>query len=282
MMVYAGCDIGSLTGEAVLLKNNSIIAKHIIRVKANPIKSATAVMGEALEMAGLKFKDIAFCCSTGYGREKVPFADIDRNEIACHGIGAHWLDNSIRSVIDIGGQDCKVISIDENGMIADFIMNDKCAAGTGRSLEILSKSINLELDQLGKVSLKSRHPLIITNKCSIFMEMEVLKHVCKKKKVRDIAFGINDAVAKRVASLAREIDLRREIVITGGVAKNEGVVTRLEDMLEVTFKPLPVDPQLIGALGAAVFAMAETREIQCAEFPLNDTLQYKKNGMVAE
>jgi (R)-2-hydroxyacyl-CoA dehydratese activating ATPase len=263
-MIYVGCDIGSLTGKALILRNDKIISSHIIRAKSNPVACAMAVVGDVLDKAGLVFADISLCCSTGYGRENVPFANINISEISCHGMGAHWIDESIRTVIDIGGQDCKVISIDETGLVNNFIMNDKCAAGTGRSIERLSKTINLDLEQLGDASLKSRNRLTISNKCSIFMELEVLQYLYKKRKTNDIAYGINEAIAKRVAYLARSVDLTPEFAVTGGVAKNVGVVRILEDMMDIKFKPFPIDPQLIGALGAAVLAMNEAKRINLA------------------
>jgi predicted CoA-substrate-specific enzyme activase len=268
-MIVAGCDVGSLTAKAVILNDGGIIASTIIRDRPTPVESATAVMGEALRDAGLKLEEIAVCCSTGYGRNSIPFAAMNMSEISCHGLGAFWADGSIRTVIDIGGQDCKVISVDAGGMVKDFIMNDKCAAGTGRSLEILSKTIGISLERLGPVSLRSWRPARITNKCSIFMELEVLQYMYKKKRTADIAFGINEAVAKRVAALANMVQLVENVAITGGVSKNVGVVRMLENLLEIRFKKLPVDPQIIGALGAAVFARNEANKVRELRTPLN-------------
>jgi predicted CoA-substrate-specific enzyme activase len=208
-----------------------------------------------LESQDLSFDDIARCCSTGYGRLQIPFADMNFSEISCHGIGAFWSDNSIRTIIDIGGQDCKVISINDYGRVKDFIMNDKCAAGTGRSLEILAKTIGVPLESLGSLAIKSRKPVDITNKCSIFMELEVIDYLYRGKKRKDIASGLSDAVARRVAALAQSIEMKDGICITGGVSKNKGVVKRLERRLEIKFKELKTDPQIIGALGAAILAM---------------------------
>lgn len=259
-MIVAGCDVGSLTAEAVIIKDDSIISARIMGVKANSTRSATVVMEAALKQAGLSMNALAYCCSTGYGRFNIPFANMNKSEISCHGLGAFHADNTIRTVIDIGGQDCKVISIDTNGMVRDFIMNDKCAAGTGRNLELLAKVIDVKLDQLGPLSLKSRKPAVINNRCSIFMELEVINHLYRKKKITDISYGINEAVAKRVAVLSRAISLKKQVTITGGVSKNTGVVRCLESITETTFKPLPLDPQLIGAYGAALFALKELQK----------------------
>ncbi|WP_028315445.1 acyl-CoA dehydratase activase [Desulfatibacillum aliphaticivorans] len=256
-MIVAGCDVGSLTAEAVILKDSQVLTSKIMGVRATAEKSAMCVMDLALAQAGLKYEDIDACYSTGYGRQAIPFSQKNISEISCHGMGAYWADNSIRTIVDIGGQDCKVISIDENGLVQEFIMNDKCAAGTGRCLEVLAKALDVELHELGPLSQKARKPISLTNKCSIFMELEVMQHVYKKRKARDIAAGINNAVAKRVASLSRSVPLKPNFAITGGVSKNVGVVSRMEKLLGVNFTPLTVDPQIIGALGAAIFAQKE-------------------------
>lgn len=256
-MIVAGCDVGSLTAEAVIMKDAEIICSHIMGVRATAEKSAASVMNAALARVGLDYGDIDSCYSTGYGRQAIAFSKKNISEISCHGMGAFWADNSIRTIVDIGGQDCKVISIDEKGLVREFIMNDKCAAGTGRCLEVLARALDVELDQLGPLSQKAKKPINLTNKCSIFMELEVMQHVYKKRKTRDIAAGINNAVAKRVVSLSRSVPLKPGFAITGGVSKNIGVVRRMEELLDIKFKQLAVDPQIIGALGAAIFAQKE-------------------------
>jgi len=253
-MLVAGCDIGSLTAKAVIMDESGIAATRIIGVRPGAEESARAVMKECLDTRGLSFDDIDFCCATGYGRLMIPFADMNMSEISCHGMGAFWNAPSIRTIIDIGGQDCKVIAIDDSGRVADFAMNDKCAAGTGRSLEILAGTIGVALKDLGPLAMKSRKPLDITSKCSIFMELEVIDALYRGKKLRDIASGLSDAVARRVAALAGTVPLRGEFCITGGVSKNAGVVRHLERRLGVKFRSLHTDPQLTGALGAALAA----------------------------
>ncbi len=253
--IFAGCDVGSLTAKAVIMDGQSILATDIIRVKPTVLESATCVMQRVLSSSGLTFDNITRCCSTGYGRTGIPFADMNLSEISCHGMGAFYADNSIRTIIDIGGQDCKVISIDEKGLIKNFAMNDKCAAGTGRSLEILARTIGVKLEDLGPLTLKSRKPLNITNKCSIFMELEILEALYEKKKLKHIAAGLSDAVAKRVADLSTVIEIQKNVCLTGGVSKNQGVVRQLEKHLSLKFTRLNIDPQITGALGAAVFAM---------------------------
>lgn len=256
-MLATGIDIGSLTAKAVVLEDGTVRCAHIMRVKPRPVDSARAVLDAVLTASGACMQDIGACCATGYGRMEIPFATMQVSEISCHALGAHFTDPAIRTVIDIGGQDCKVIALDEQGMVKSFIMNEKCAAGTGRCLEILAKAIGVDLSDLGPLSLKSRKPVPITNKCSIFMELEVLQHFYRKAKLRDIAAGINLAVARRVAALAKTMEVLPEICLTGGVSKNAGVASGLQRIMDIRFRPLDSDPQLMGALGAAVFARRE-------------------------
>jgi predicted CoA-substrate-specific enzyme activase len=253
-MISAGIDIGSLTAKAVIMKDGHIISHSIIRSMPDPEKSALKVMDKTLSNISLVYGQISACCSTGYGREGISFAKRNLSEITCHAAGAFWMNDRIRTVIDIGGQDCKVISLDGKGKVLDFIMNDKCAAGTGRSLELLSRTLGVSLEELGLLSIKSKKPAEISNKCSIFMELEVLQHIYKKKTTGDIAAGIAEAVAKRVAALTCQIDMKNGICVTGGVSKNAGVIKYLENLLNMKFEKLSNDPQLAGAIGAALFA----------------------------
>ncbi len=254
-LYVAGIDIGSLTGKAVILDQNNIVASAIIPVKRNPILTSELVYKEALEQANLNLGDIEYCVGTGYGRERIPFVQKSLSEISCHGKGAYILNSRIRTIIDVGGQDCKVILLDEQGDLLDFLMNEKCAAGTGRYLEIMAEMLDLSLDELGNISLKSKAPVKMTSVCSIYAQSEVLRFISKKARKEDIAAGINRAMADRVVSMTRKLALQPEFTISGGVAKNKGVVSCLEDTLGIQFEPLPVDPQLVGALGAAHFAI---------------------------
>jgi len=193
-------------------------------VRPRPEQSATDVMNRALEKAGLRMEDIDYCVSTGYGRDRIPFAKRNVSEISCHGRGAQWLVPSIRTVVDVGGQDCKVISVNEKGRVVDFVMNDKCAAGTGRFLEIIQ--------------------------CSVFTEFEAMVLINDGKRIEDIAAGVNRAMARRVLALINRVGVKEDLGITGGVAKNIAVVKNLEELLGVKAKEFPMDPQIIGALGA--------------------------------
>jgi len=256
-MIVAGCDVGSLSAEAVIMSDGSIISSEIIRVRPRPEQSATDVMDKALARVGLTYKNIECCVSTGYGRERIPFANGNVSELSCHGKGAQWLVPSVRTVIDVGGQDCKVIRVDENGKLINFVMNDKCAAGTGRFLEFMAKVLGVGIEDLGPLALATERPAPITNMCSIYAESEVLHYVYEGKNPAEIAAGINHAMAERVNSLVKRVGVEKDICITGGVAKNIGVVKNLEEMLQVNAEALPVDPQIVGAIGAGLFAKEE-------------------------
>ena len=256
-MIVAGCDVGSLSAEAVIMNSGEIISAEIIRVRPRPEQSATDVMDAALQKAGLGYNDIAYCVSTGYGRERIPFANNNISEISCHGKGAQWLVPSVRTVIDVGGQDCKAVRVDGSGKLVNFVMNDKCAAGTGRFLEFMAKVLGVNIEDLGPLALNSEEKVTVTNVCSIFAESEVLHYVYEGKKSADIASGINRSMAERVNSLVKRVGIEKDICITGGVAKNISVVKNLEELLELEPEKLPVDPQIVGAVGACLFAEEE-------------------------
>jgi predicted CoA-substrate-specific enzyme activase len=260
-MIVAGCDVGSLTAEAVIMNNGTILASEIIRVRPTAEQSARDVMDRALSRLGISYGDINYCVSTGYGRETIPFANDNISEISCHGRGAQWLIPSVRTVIDIGGQDCKAIRVDGGGLLEDFVMNDKCAAGTGRSLELMAEALGVDISELGPLSLQASSPVVITNQCSIFAEMEILHYMCEERSISDIAAGINESMARRVKMLVGRVGIKKEVGMTGGVSKNVGVVKFLEKMLGANFVQFPVDPQIIGALGAAIFAGEKARKV---------------------
>ena len=253
-MIVAGCDVGSLTAKAVIMRDGEILSSEIIGVRPKPEQSAKDVMDKALQKAHLALEDIDYCISTGYGRERIPFAKDNISEISCHGKGAHWLIPSVRTVIDVGGQDCKVIRVDANGKLQNFIMNDKCAAGTGRFLEVMAKTLGIRLDEIGPLSLRAKNPVAITSMCSIYAQTEVASSIARGADQCDLAAGITRAMAERVNSLAMRVGVEEDVVITGGVAKNIGVVKSLEGMLRVNTKKVNVDPQIVGALGGALFA----------------------------
>ncbi|OFW56706.1 MAG: hypothetical protein A2W01_02855 [Candidatus Solincola sediminis] len=256
-MNFAGIDVGSLTAQAVVVNEDGIRAFKSIRVKPNPVDSAQAVVDMVLSEDSLSWKDIKFCVSTGYGRDKVQAKGLSQDnmsEISCHGLGAFWLCPEARTVIDIGGQDAKVIRIGTNGELADFVMNDKCAAGTGRFLEVQARTLGLSLEELGEIALGAERAVELSNRCSIFCETEVLHYMQAGNDKADIAAGVCRAMADRVAALVRRVGLDGEVTMTGGVAKNVGVRTELERIFSVRLVTYEVDSQIVGALGAALVA----------------------------
>lgn len=253
-MITAGCDVGSLTTKAVILNNTRIISHALIPSTFDPAKSAIEVMEKALGAARLSLKDVEYCVGTGYGKERIPFVHKSLSEIACHAKGAHWLLPSVRTVIDVGGQDCKATRLDGKGDIVRFFTNDKCASGTGRFLEVMAKILGLELKDLGEISVQARKPVTLAATCTVWAQAEVIMHINMNTPKADLAAGINDAMAARVAILAKSAGLEKDVCMTGGVAKNIGVLEAMEKQLDVPIRRLRVDPQVIGALGAAVFA----------------------------
>ena len=259
-MIVVGCDVGALTAKAVVMENGGILGFEMIQSRAEAVRSATDVMDKLLKNLGLSYKDIDYCVSTGYGRNIVPFADVNLSEISCHGRGAKWLVPTIKTVIDGGGQDCKAIRVDEKGIVKDFRMNTKCAAGTGRSLELMAESLGVDVSQLGPLALEASDPVILQEPCCIMTEIEIRQLVFEGRDSADIAAGINDITARRIMHLVRNLGIKEDIGITGGIAKNIGVVNCLERALKTDFIQFPQDPQLVGAIGAAIFAADRARK----------------------
>ena len=256
-MIVAGCDVGSLTGKAVILKNGSILSYGIVPTTPKPERTARNAMDEALKNGNLNLENIEFIVGTGYGRVKIPFANKEISELTCHGKGAHSFVPTVRTIIDVGGQDCKVIKVNKDGKILDFAMNDKCAAGTGRFLEVMAKTLELKLEELGPISLQSNNQAKITAQCSVFAETEVVSLMADGTEVPDIVAGIHDTIASRIMTLVYRVGLEEDVTISGGVAKNIGVVAFLENKMGLKTVKLPIDPQIIGAMGAALLAKEE-------------------------
>ncbi|HPQ67763.1 MAG TPA: acyl-CoA dehydratase activase [bacterium] len=251
---YAGIDIGSLSTETLLIDaDRNVVASNIIPTGASSIKASQQSFSMALEQAGLAAEQIAFCVSTGYGRNKVSFAQAKVTEITCHARGAHVLHPDTQTVIDIGGQDSKAIRIDSHGAVINFLMNDKCAAGTGRFLEVMARALEVDLDELGPLALKSDKDLKVSSVCTVFAESEVVSLIGDGLATEHIAWGVCRSVADRTVSLAERVGVQAPILMTGGVARNVGVVRALEDRLGQTLV-IPAEPQLVGALGAAHIA----------------------------
>ncbi len=259
-MIVAGCDIGSLTAKAVLMQNEEILSTAMIRSTPNPQESAKRVMNSAIEAASLSMDDISYAVGTGYGKSQISFVDSVESEIACHGRGAWWNVPSIRTVIDIGGQDAKAIRVDEHGNVTRYSYNDKCAAGTGRFLEVIAEALDVKLEEMGELSLKSTEKVNISNQCVVFAETEVVSLINEGKEVADIINGLSRAMANRAASLAKGIGVEADVAFTGGVAKNGGVARALEQALGHPLIELNIDPQINGALGAALMAQEKLKQ----------------------
>ena len=254
-MITAGCDIGSRSAKAVILDDDKIISTAVIPSKLDPVESAQAVMDMVLNNANLKINDIQKIVGTGYGQQEIPFAHSNESEIVCHAKGAWWNIPSARMVIDIGGQDSKAIKIDENGNVVRYTYNDKCASGTGRFLEIMGDALLVELDDMGELGKTFTEKLRISNQCVIFAETEVVSLINEEKEVADILNALHHSLGSRVASQARSLTVEQDVIMTGGVAKNIGVFESLSQGIGVPLKALDgVDPQINGALGAAIIA----------------------------
>jgi predicted CoA-substrate-specific enzyme activase len=252
-MIYAGIDIGSITAKAALIRGNQLFGTHVILTGHNPLNAGIKVFETLLEKMKVSKSDVKAIVSTGYGRASVNFADKAITEIICHGTGAYFINSEIRGVIDVGGQDSKAILLDANGQVENFAMNDKCAAGTGRFLEVMANAMEVDLNQLGDISLKADNPSKISSICTVFAESEVISMIAGQQKRENIIAGIHESAAARVAILATKIKLIAPVVMTGGVAKNKGMVTALEKRLG--FNIIVGDsPQENGAIGAAVLA----------------------------
>ncbi len=254
-MLFGGCDVGSTTGKAAILDGDCIVAHFITPSTIDPVKTAHVAMEEALKGAGLgSIDDLDYVVGTGYGRLKVPFANDNVSEITCHARGAHWLNPDVRTVVDIGGQDCKVISLGPGGKVLEFAMNDRCAAGTGRFFEAMARVLDCGLDGISALENQGTTPATITSQCSVFAESEVVTLINEGTELPDLIAGINMAVANRLFAMVRRVGLVEKIVLTGGCSKNQGLAKALESKLGVEVGSLPQDPQIAGAIGAALIA----------------------------
>ena len=254
-MYVMGIDSGSTSTNAVIMdRDRKIVSSAVVRTGAKSGESAQRILDEVLSEAGLKREDISWIVSTGYGRVSIPFADENVTEISCHGRGAHYFNPAVRTILDIGGQDSKAIRLNEKGEVADFVMNDKCAAGTGRFLEMIARSLEVDVNELGPIALQSKEDIEITSMCSVFAESEVISLIANNREKTDIANGICRAVANKSYSLLKRVGLEEEFMMTGGVAKNAGVVRAVEEKLGTKLFICP-EPEIVGAAGAALYAL---------------------------
>ena len=253
-----GLDSGSTSTNAVVMNEaRKIVASVVIRTGAKAGASAERAYREVLERAGIAPDQVRCTIATGYGRVSIPFADENVTEISCHGRGAHYFNPEVRTILDIGGQDSKAIHVNAAGEVTDFAMNDKCAAGTGRFLEMIARSLEISLDELGPAALESKKRLEIASMCSVFAESEVISLIANNEEKPDIAAGVCRAVAGKAYSLMRRVGLEGAYMMTGGVAQNPGVVRAVEELIgEKLF--ICDDPEIVGATGAALLALEKS------------------------
>ena len=255
-MFVTGIDIGSLSAKVIILKDDRIFARAISRTGADTNETARRVMRSAL-VAGpdrLGLKDMAHIVSSGYGRLVVPFSNSNVTEISCHARGNHWISPEVRTILDMGGQDCKAIRCNKYGKATNFVMNEKCAAGTGRYLERINRILGVELDEIGPKSLEVVEGAAkIKSYCAVFAQRDAVSLLREGRHLNDILAGACEAIVSRVYSLLQKVSVEEVFAISGGVGKNVGVVKRLEQKLGVKAF-ISSDPEFMGAIGAALFA----------------------------
>ncbi len=262
-MIVAGVDIGAATAKAVILDGNEVLSFSIIPTGFSVAGAAEAVTEAALEKSGLSRGELEYVISTGYGRRAVSFSNKVLTEIICHAAGVSSLRSQAATIIDIGGQDSKVIGLDDSGNVSNFMMNDKCAAGTGRFLEVMAGVLGVEISEMGPLSLLGREPCQIGSTCTVFAESEMVSLRAEGRSREDILAGIHRAMAHRIAIMGQAVGFRQEVVFTGGVAKNVGMKQALEDEIGLEIS-VPDEPQITGALGAAILAGAELAKVRKA------------------
>ena len=252
-MYVAGIDIGSVSTEIVVLKDGGLLMSAITSTGNSSKRAAEELFERTCREIGLEREVFDFIVTTGYGRKSTDIGDMVVTELSCHACGAWHLDSGIRTVIDIGGQDSKVIKVDRDGRGLDFVMNDKCAAGTGRFLEVMARVLEVGVEDMGDVALSSERSAVISSMCTVFAESEVVSLIAEGCPVESIIRGLMDSVATRVSSMVHRIGLEQKVMLTGGVAKNRGVLRAMEEKLGTDII-VTEEPQIVGALGAALIA----------------------------
>lgn len=254
MNYFAGIDVGALSTEAVILDGKGELAGYsIVGTGANSTEAAEEALQKALVLVGRSYDEIKRTVATGYGRACVPFADKKITEISCHALGAHHLFPDTGTVIDIGGQDSKVIHVGEGGKVLDFTMNDKCAAGTGRFLEVMAAKLQVSLDKMGDLSLRAGGDVRISSVCTVFAESEVVSLVARNHPKEEIIRALHRSIVNRVWSMVKTLGVHIAVTMSGGVAKNRAVVSFMEEKLGHSIH-VHTEPQIVGALGAALLA----------------------------
>lgn len=253
-MIYAGCDLGTITAKVVIMRDDDIVTHEILPYKNLPRQIAEEVYHKALSRAGLSPDQIDYCVATGFGKKAVSYADAESSEVICLNRALRFLDPVVRTIIDAGGHSMRAININQKGKVIDSTINEKCAAGTGKFIEVMARALELPLEEIGELPFSSRDPVSITSQCGVFAESEVITYVNDGRETSDIAAGIARSVAGKISSLTRRISLDEAFAMVGGVAKNKGVVNYVEEELGIKLVQLDADPQMVGALGAALVA----------------------------
>jgi len=257
-MFVAGIDIGSRGSKAVIMEDSKMVSFSIRETGPESAKTARYTIDEALKGTGLSLEDIGYVVATGYGRILVPFAQADVSEISCHARGAHWYFPAVRTILDMGGQDCKAINCDEKGRVTNFIMNDKCAGGTGRFLEVIADVLQVPLDEIGSLALEASQEVAFSTVCAVFAKSEALTLARRGVPKSDILAGLHDAIAVRCLNLLKRVEIDKDFTVTGGISKNAGMMEKIKK--RVGLEPvLAPDPQIIGALGAALYAQEKAQ-----------------------
>lgn len=272
-MIVAGIDIGSRAAKAVLMEDGRIVSSVIGDTLAESVKTSETAMASLLEGTGLSIADIQYIVATGYGRVLVPFAHENISEISCHARGINWYFPSVRTILDMGGQDNKAIKCDGRGRVTNFVMNDKCAGGTGRFLEMIAEVLGVSLEESGELALGSKNPVRFNTVCAVFAKTDAMNYRRQGVNKSDILGGLDEAISQRSLNLLKRVGIEPDFAISGGIAKNKGMVTKLRQKVELEPR-LCDDPQIVGALGAALFAAerlrGETREEMKVQYGYSD------------
>jgi predicted CoA-substrate-specific enzyme activase len=281
-MLTMGIDIGSRSSQCVILEDGQLLTYGNVETGPQSARTAYVAVDAAVhrryELWGenrmqmpdvktdhLRIEDMDYIVSTGYGRTVVPFAHASVTEISCHGRGAHWLVPGVSTVLDMGGQDCKAIRVNERGQVTRFIINDKCAAGTGRFVEIIAEAMKIPLFEVGELSLKSTQDITLSAVCTVFVKSEAVALMKQGVSKADILAGLHEAISRRVVTLLQRVGIEDKFVITGGIARNVGVVTKIGEQLDGIKITVPAEPQIAGALGAALFAFDRARRMALSD-----------------
>jgi predicted CoA-substrate-specific enzyme activase len=253
--MYVGIDVGSATTKGALLDDEGAILAHaVIDGESKPRESALQILEIVLNSAGINRNDCKAIVGTGYGRYALDFINKSYTELSCDCAGARYIHKDIRCIIDMGAQDSKIIKLNEGGEMTDFALNDKCAAGTGRFLETMARAMKVPLEEFADMALKSKKPSLINNTCTVFAESEVVSLVASGIDRSDISAGLSNAIANRIVVMAQNMQIGKEVLFAGGVARNNGLKKALQEKLGLEFYASTFNPQILGAIGAAVIA----------------------------